>query len=331
MNYKKLAGNRIPANFIENLALTNPIPNTYLFSGPKDCGKKLTALQLYKMSTCLEDHRYDCGCSCCLKIDKAISPDVFSIQTNFEFKKILYFYELSEKNNRWDDLFWSSIHELSVYLRQFKQPKTVSELINDILLTRNKLKMIQKLDTFNEIVQDSNHTPTEFIRDVMERINYHPVENRYRLLVINDVSELSEDQSNIMLKTIEEPPAFLIIIAITSKLHKVLPTIRSRAILLKFRKYTPQDLEELTESFNHLPYPREKDDEKDFNLASANKEDALGYIDFQKGQYSLNSVVDQEKLDYLTKLTLGLKYYNVPLAYARKALELIQKKTEQKL
>ena len=61
-----------------------------------------------------------------------------------------------------------------------------------------------------------------------------PFESSRRVFVIERVDELGDEAANRMLKTLEEPPAFVHLILLTDRLVEVLPTIRSRCQLVRF-------------------------------------------------------------------------------------------------
>ena len=61
-----------------------------------------------------------------------------------------------------------------------------------------------------------------------------PFESLRRVFVIESVDRLGDEAANRMLKTLEEPAAFVHLILITDRLADVLPTIRSRCQLVRF-------------------------------------------------------------------------------------------------
>jgi DNA polymerase-3 subunit delta' len=69
-----------------------------------------------------------------------------------------------------------------------------------------------------------------------------PFESARRVFVIEQVDELGEEAANRMLKTLEEPAAFVHLILLTDRLGEVLPTIRSRCQLVRFDAPTPEEV-----------------------------------------------------------------------------------------
>jgi len=73
------------------------------------------------------------------------------------------------------------------------------------------------------------------IRDLREKIGFSPNEARYKIYIIDEVHMLSTSAFNALLKTIEEPPAYIIFIFATTELQKVPATIRSRCQQFHFQ------------------------------------------------------------------------------------------------
>lgn len=69
-----------------------------------------------------------------------------------------------------------------------------------------------------------------------------PFEASRRVFVIERVDELGEEAANRMLKTLEEPAAFVLLILLTDRLEEVLPTIRSRCQVVRFEPPTERDV-----------------------------------------------------------------------------------------
>lgn len=67
----------------------------------------------------------------------------------------------------------------------------------------------------------------------LERISFQKNRSK-RVFIVDDFHKLRNESQNVILKTIEEPPSSTVFIFTTHRLHKILPTIRSRAIVLKF-------------------------------------------------------------------------------------------------
>jgi len=97
-----------------------------------------------------------------------------------------------------------------------------------------------------EIDAASNRRIDE-IRDLRERVNYAPNQARRKVYIIDEVHMLTNEASNALLKTLEEPPPHVIFILATTETHKIIPTILSRCQRFDFHRLTQKDvIEKLT-------------------------------------------------------------------------------------
>jgi len=74
------------------------------------------------------------------------------------------------------------------------------------------------------------------VRSLREKVNYAPSLTRYKVYIIDEVHMLTEAASNALLKTLEEPPPYVIFVLATTEPHKVIPTIMSRCQRFNFRR-----------------------------------------------------------------------------------------------
>lgn len=92
-----------------------------------------------------------------------------------------------------------------------------------------------------EIDAASNST-VDSVRQLIENVSYQPLLSRYKVYIIDEVHNMSDSAFNALLKTIEEPPSFVIFILATTDPQKVLPTILSRVQRFDFSKVRDEDL-----------------------------------------------------------------------------------------
>ncbi|MEA1939072.1 MAG: DNA polymerase III subunit delta' C-terminal domain-containing protein [Candidatus Caldatribacteriota bacterium] len=81
------------------------------------------------------------------------------------------------------------------------------------------------------------------IRELRREITLKPFENRKKIYIIDKAEEMTIDAENCLLKTIEEPPNYAIIILICSNMDSILPTIISRCQLLYFKTLSSLEIE----------------------------------------------------------------------------------------
>ncbi|SFQ21741.1 DNA polymerase-3 subunit delta' [Lachnospiraceae bacterium XBB1006] len=82
------------------------------------------------------------------------------------------------------------------------------------------------------------------IKDVRTQINndvaIKPYSSRYKIYIVNHAERMAEDAQNAILKTIEEPPEYVVVILLTTNSQMLLPTIRSRCITVEVRPVADQ-------------------------------------------------------------------------------------------
>ena len=74
------------------------------------------------------------------------------------------------------------------------------------------------------------------IREIVEEVSYSPAEGKYKVYIIDEVHMLSIGAFNALLKTLEEPPSYVIFILATTEVHKLPITILSRCQRYDFKR-----------------------------------------------------------------------------------------------
>ena len=92
-----------------------------------------------------------------------------------------------------------------------------------------------------EIDAASNST-VDSVRQLIDNVSYQPIMSRYKVYIIDEVHNMSNSAFNALLKTLEEPPSFVIFILATTEPQKILPTILSRVQRFDFNKVSEKDL-----------------------------------------------------------------------------------------
>jgi DNA polymerase-3 subunit gamma/tau len=80
------------------------------------------------------------------------------------------------------------------------------------------------------------------IRELREMVRYAPASGRYRVVILDEAHQLTDEASNALLKTLEEPPEKVVFILATTEPEKLADTIKSRAQLFQFRSLTFQEI-----------------------------------------------------------------------------------------
>ncbi len=91
-------------------------------------------------------------------------------------------------------------------------------------------------------IDGASNTGVSDVREIKDEVLFQPNTSNYKIYIIDEVHMLSVSAFNALLKTIEEPPAYVIFIFATTEIHKVPATIRSRCQQYNFRLINPETI-----------------------------------------------------------------------------------------
>lgn len=125
----------------------------------------------------------------------------------------------------------------------------------------NKCKSCIEFDSNNNpdffvIEPDGSSIKIEQIRQMQKSILEKPIESHKKVYIINDAETMTKEAQNCMLKTLEEPQDFIVIILIASNENNILPTVKSRCTKVFFRNLDDADI---------IKYINEENSEIDIN------------------------------------------------------------------
>lgn len=111
----------------------------------------------------------------------------------------------------------------------------------------NKCKSCIEFDSNNNpdffvIEPDGSSIKIEQIRQMQKSILEKPIESNKKVYIINDAETMTKEAQNCMLKTLEEPQDFIVIILIASNENNILPTVKSRCTKIFFRNLDDADI-----------------------------------------------------------------------------------------
>ncbi len=165
----------------------------------------------------------------------------------------------------------------------------------------NSLNIIELDAASNNSVDD--------IRQLVEQVQIPPGQGRYRVFIVDEVHMLSSAAFNAFLKTLEEPPSYVIFILATTEKHKIIPTILSRCQIYDFNRITVRDM------VDHLTYVAKSEgitaEPSALNIiarkADGAMRDALSIFD-QVAASSRGNITYRSTIDNLN--VLDFNYYN---------------------
>jgi DNA polymerase-3 subunit delta' len=116
----------------------------------------------------------------------------------------------------------------------------------------NKCKSCIEFNTDNNpdfkiIEPDGNSIKIEQIREFQRKVTEKPIISEKKVYIINDSDKMTTEAQNCLLKTLEEPPEFVIIILIGANESAFLSTIKSRCMIIHFEKIENEKIEKYLE------------------------------------------------------------------------------------
>lgn len=130
-------------------------------------------------------------------------------------------------------------------------------------------------------IDAASNNGVDNVREIVEEVRYSPTEGRYKVYIIDEVHMLSTGAFNALLKTIEEPPSYVIFILATTEVHKIPVTILSRCQRYDFKRIT---IETITDRLTELMQEEKVEAEEKAlryiaRVADGSMRDALSLLD----------------------------------------------------
>ena len=108
---------------------------------------------------------------------------------------------------------------------------------------------------FQEINKKDKSISVEEIRNILKGLVIRPLYSQYKVIVINDADAMTIQAQNALLKSLEEPPPYVVFILTVQSSAAVAQTIRSRCQRILFNRLSPEDIMEVLESNYGLRKP----------------------------------------------------------------------------
>ena len=169
----------------------------------------------------------------------------------------------------------------------------------------------------------ASNNSVDDIRALVDQVQIPPTSGKYRVFIVDEVHMLSQAAFNAFLKTLEEPPGYVVFILATTEKHKIIPTILSRCQIYDFNRITIQDM------VDHLTYVASQEnisvESSALNViarkADGAMRDALSIFD-QVAASSMGNITYQSTIEnlnildyeYYTRLLDAFLNQNVPQA-----------------
>ncbi len=216
MRFSDIPGQQLIKERLRKTVHEHRISHAQLFFGPRGSGKLAMALAYAQYINCSNRTAEDsCGvCPSCLQYSKQAHPDLhflYPITGTKEFDK--------------DPMSVMFLGHWRKIIEKYKGFFTINEWYEQIGI-ENKQGLINTADC-NELIR---------------KLSYTSYESEYKVMIIWLVEKIHHQGANKILKILEEPPDKTLFILITEQQEQILPTILSRTQLLKFPKYSDEEI-----------------------------------------------------------------------------------------
>lgn len=157
----------------------------------------------------------------------------------------------------------------------------------------------------------ASNNSVDQIRSLIEQVRFPPQSGKYKIFIIDEVHMLSTQAFNAFLKTLEEPPSYVVFILATTEKHKIIPTILSRCQIFDFKRIGIRDIVAQLRKISEQEHIAADDDALHLIASKADgaMRDALSIFDRiaggNEGKISMKAVIENlNLLDYTQFFTL---------------------------
>jgi DNA polymerase-3 subunit delta' len=286
MSWKNIIGQKQQQRVLKKALETGRFAHAYLFAGPEGSGKEAAAFEIASILNCRSagamHEEGSCGtCPDCIKVRNFMHENVeyvFPVES-----ALLDTGESSGKENR-----------------RFTEARERYEA----LIEEKKLNPY-----FTPAMERSMGILTDQVLLLQHKASFMPETGNRKIFIISQAEKLHPSAANKLLKLLEESPAHIVFILVSSRPETLLPTIRSRCQALWFSRVSPGDLRSwLEENRSDIREP-----ELSFivNFSRGNLRLAWEFINSAsgKGAETPTIAIRNQALDYLRKLLTPSRFH----------------------
>jgi DNA polymerase-3 subunit delta' len=287
MSWSSIVGHEPQLRVLKTALGSNRLAHAYLFAGPEGSGKETVAFELAKILNCRGSRDLpgegSCGeCESCLQTDRLMHPNIeylFPVEA-----ALLEPYDPSKKENK----------KLAEARERY-----------EALLDQKRQNPF-----FTPSMERSMGILTEQVVMLQQKASLAPRDGGKKVFIISQAERLHPTAANKLLKLLEEPPAHVVFILVSSRPESVLPTIRSRCQLLNFARPRPAEIEawiarrspQLDETTRHFIV----------NLSRGNLCSTIELIDAETGNGTAPATVGirNQAVDYLRNVLTPSRFHD---------------------
>ncbi len=259
------------------------LPGALMFAGPRYSGKLSTALELARVLTCREGTgTWNCSCRSCEMHRQLLHPDLLLLGGRYfeeeiaacsdvlirhdrDFARYLFLRSVRKLLRRLDPVLWEG--EESRISKAVSSVEKVNDALEEYLpgkpLPAGK-KLRGGLARINEecvrIAQilPGDNIPVHQVRRIGFWAHLTSPGER-KVVILENADRMQESSRNAMLKMLEEPPAGVTFILLTSRIGGIIPTVRSRVRIYAFRERSEQESRDVLEKIFREPSDEYRD------------------------------------------------------------------------
>lgn len=151
------------------------------------------------------------------------------------------------------------------------------------------------------INEESETIKINTVREMIQTVYEKPILSDKKIYIINDCDKMTKEAQNSLLKTLEEPPEYIVIILIASNSDMILNTIKSRCTKIVFDKLKEKEIKEI---LNNTEFNNIKISENMYDFFDGSIGKALQILEI-KEQYEnieefISKIKNSSKLDFIT-------------------------------
>ncbi|NTU57644.1 MAG: AAA family ATPase [Chlorobiaceae bacterium] len=219
MSWNSIVGHEHQVRVLKTALATDRLAHAYLFAGPEGSGKESVAFEIARILNCRNTANAAdgaCGeCESCRQADQFMHPN---IEYLFPVEAILL--ESSDPSKKENKKLTEARERYEALIEEKK---------------RNPF--------FTPAMERSMGILTEQVVMLQQKASLAPRDGGKKVFIISQAERLHPSAANKLLKLLEEPPAHVLFILVTSRPESVLPTIRSRCQAITFTRPKPSEIE----------------------------------------------------------------------------------------
>lgn len=173
--------------------------------------------------------------------------------------------------------------------------------------------------------KDSETIKIEQIRELTNKIIEKPILSSKKVYIINDAEKMTKEAQNCLLKTLEEPPEFAILILITSNENLLLTTVKSRCMKINFHAISNEEMKKYCEEnlgYNNIDLERIKSFDGSIGKAIKFKENEAEYRQIEElineiSQNNIATLLQKAKIIYNKEKVIEYLNYMISYLYSK--------------